>query len=68
LLRIPAAKAAFETALQLEAEYPDALVGLGKIAANDRRPEEGMQLVNRALANRRIISMRYCFRAIFSEC
>jgi len=50
LLRIAAAKTAFETALQLEAAYPDALVGLGKIAANDRRPEEGMQLVNRALA------------------
>jgi putative PEP-CTERM system TPR-repeat lipoprotein len=50
LLRIPAAKTAFETALQLDAEHPDALVGLGKIAANDRRPEEGMQLVMRALA------------------
>ena len=50
LKRIPDAKAAYEKALQYEADFPDALVGLAKITAADRRPQEGMQLVERALA------------------
>lgn len=50
LRRIPAAKTAYESALRYEADYPGALVGLAKLTAADRHPEEGLQLVERALA------------------
>ena len=50
LNRIPAAQGAFKEALQNDADYPDALVGLAKITAAAGRPEEGLQLVERALA------------------
>ncbi len=50
LNRIPAAQAAFKEALQYDADYPEALVGLAKITAADGRPVAGLELVERALA------------------
>ena len=50
LKRIPAAKAAYEEALTYEADFSDALVGLAKITAADRHPQEALQLLDRAIA------------------
>jgi putative PEP-CTERM system TPR-repeat lipoprotein len=50
LRRIPAAKSAYESALQTEPDLPEALLGLAKITAAERHPEDAMKLLERALS------------------
>lgn len=49
LKRIRSAQETYEKALQYQADFPEALIGLAKITAANRHPEEAVQLVERAL-------------------